>query len=98
MRQFHTILEQYTPLVEGYVLDARRLLSGRADVQLTVLVHRETSTYLFNQIFVRLTMCENQAELRDIAADFDLEDTWGEYINFSVQVKLLAPTGSVKHA
>lgn len=89
MFRFHTILADYTPLVKAYVLDARPLPSGRPLVQLTVLVHPETSGMLIQQIYHRLNFqMSGNPELVEIAANFGIEAP-GRVTVFTCLVKRL---------
>lgn len=92
MYPFHTVLHSADIFVEFYVVDVRTLPSGRALVQLTVLVDPDSPTFIYMGLFRRLNDCMEQPQLRRLAEDLGSTADLNRVISFSV---LVLPVGGI---
>lgn len=87
MYPYHDVLSKHRTVVEFYVVDARRLPSGRALVQLTVLVPRYVPWPSVLNLYFELMECMHQTALHDLASDLGVESPGDRDVLFTVLVK-----------
>lgn len=87
MYPYHQVIARYQSWIEFYVVDARRLPSGRALCQVTVLVPSTMAWTMVMDLYFELMECMHQTALHELVGDLGCESPSDRDVVFTALVK-----------